>query len=55
MRMTPQELVGTVGWALPGIMWRLEAIEEQGHDPMAAPARGELCLKGPTLFEGYSP
>lgn len=32
---------------------RLEAVPEMGYDPSANPPRGEVCIRGPTLFSGY--
>ena len=45
--------MGTVGFSVPGLTWRLAALEEMGYDPLAQPARGELCLRGDILFSGY--
>lgn len=45
--------VGTVGPPQPCISVRLEAVPEMECDPMASPARGELCIKGPSVFTGY--
>ena len=45
--------MGSVGYVMPSLVWRLEALEELGHDPLGDPPRGELCLKGKSLFSGY--
>ena len=45
--------VGTVGPPLPYVSLRLEAVPEMNYDPMAQPPRGELCIKGDTVFAGY--
>ncbi|KAI8475864.1 MAG: hypothetical protein J3K34DRAFT_17054 [Monoraphidium minutum] len=47
------EANGTVGGPLPGVQVRLEAVPEMGYDPTADPPRGEVCIRGPTLFSGY--
>ncbi|KAK9825324.1 hypothetical protein WJX74_009471 [Apatococcus lobatus] len=46
-------MVGTVGPPKPGMRFRLEAIPEMGYDPQGKPARGEVCLQGPAVFQGY--
>ena len=45
--------VGTVGPPQPCISVRLEAVPEMECDPMANPPKGELCIKGPSVFTGY--
>eukprot|EP00889_Picochlorum_renovo_P004400 jgi/Picre1/31430/NNA_006782.t1 len=45
--------VGTVGPPQPCISVRLEAVPDMECDPMANPPRGELCIKGPSVFSGY--
>ena len=32
---------------------RLEAVPEMKYDPNGSPPRGEVCLRGPSLFSGY--
>lgn len=49
---TPSQ-VGTVGPPQPCISIRLEAVPEMECDPMAKPPKGELCIKGPSVFTGY--
>ena len=46
-------LVGSVGPPQPCISIRLEAVPEMECDPMANPPKGELCIKGPSVFTGY--
>ena len=46
-------MVGTVGPPKPGMRFRLEAISEMGYNPEGKPARGEICLQGPAVFQGY--
>jgi long-chain acyl-CoA synthetase len=44
---------GTVGPPLPNIDVRLESVPELGYDALANPPRGEICIRGSTLFAGY--
>lgn len=46
-------LVGTVGVAATYTELRLEEVPEMGYDPLGHPSRGEICLRGKTLFSGY--
>jgi long-chain acyl-CoA synthetase len=46
-------MIGTVGPPVPNIDVRLESVPEMGYDALASPARGEICIKGETLFSGY--
>ena len=32
---------------------RFEGSEELGYDPLGTPPKGEICLRGPLLFQGY--
>lgn len=43
----------TVGAPMPGLQLRLEAAPEMGCNPQGQPVRGEVLLRGPTLFSGY--
>jgi long-chain acyl-CoA synthetase len=38
---------------LPNIDVRLESVPELGYDALANPPRGEICIRGNTLFAGY--
>ncbi|MBA0768788.1 hypothetical protein Gotri_017568, partial [Gossypium trilobum] len=51
----PHELsmLGTVGPPVPNVDVRLESVPEMGYDALASTPRGEICLKGTTLFSGY--
>ncbi|KAF9618110.1 hypothetical protein IFM89_000069 [Coptis chinensis] len=46
-------MIGTVG--VPGltIEARLESVPEMGYDALSTVPRGEICLRGKTLFTGY--
>jgi long-chain acyl-CoA synthetase len=46
-------LVGTVGVASTYSELRLEEVPEMGYDPLGHPSRGEICIRGKTLFSGY--
>lgn len=46
-------MIGTVGPPLPMIDFRLEAIPEMNYDPLGSPPRGEVCIRGSTVFTGY--
>ena len=32
---------------------RFEGSEELGYDPLGTPPKGEICLRGPVIFQGY--
>ncbi|KHG09916.1 Long chain acyl-CoA synthetase 4 -like protein [Gossypium arboreum] len=51
----PNELsmLGTVGPPVPNIDVRLESVPEMNYDALASTPRGEICIKGNTLFSGY--
>ncbi|RWW47259.1 hypothetical protein BHE74_00046761, partial [Ensete ventricosum] len=46
-------LVGTVGVASTYSEVRLEEAPELGYDPLGTPSRGEICVRGKTLFSEY--
>lgn len=46
-------MTGTVGVPLTTIEARLESVPEMGYDALSSEPRGEICLKGITLFSGY--
>ena len=46
-------MAGTVGPPQPVLSFRLEAVPEMNYDPMGLPPRGEVCVKGPSVFTGY--
>ncbi|CAM8926552.1 unnamed protein product [Rhodiola kirilowii] len=46
-------MVGTVGVPMSTIEARLESVPEMGYDALSDLPRGEICLRGKTLFSGY--
>ena len=49
-----QEASLEAGWvSFPPLQWRLTAVPELGLDPTSSPARGEICIRGPLLCDGY--
>ncbi|KAK7257906.1 hypothetical protein RIF29_32225 [Crotalaria pallida] len=46
-------MMGTVGIPMTTIEARLESVPEMGYDALSNEARGEICLRGNTLFSGY--
>lgn len=46
-------MIGTVGVPMTTIEARLESVPEMEYDALASVPRGEICLKGSTLFSGY--
>lgn len=46
-------LIGAVGVPTTYTDLRLEEVPEMGYDPLAEPSRGEICVRGKTLFSGY--
>ncbi|XP_047967640.1 long chain acyl-CoA synthetase 4-like [Salvia hispanica] len=51
----PDELnmLGTVGPPVPNVDVCLESVPEMGYDALSSKPRGEVCIKGDTLFSGY--
>ncbi|XVF51330.1 hypothetical protein PTKIN_Ptkin04bG0176200 [Pterospermum kingtungense] len=51
----PNELsmLGTVGPPVPNVDICLESVPEMGYDALASTPRGEICIRGSTLFSGY--
>ncbi|KAG6466794.1 hypothetical protein ZIOFF_075398 [Zingiber officinale] len=46
-------MVGTVGPPVPNVDVRLESVPEMNYDALSKVPRGEICIKGDTLFAGY--
>ncbi len=38
---------------MPCLEFRLEGVPEMNYDPTGSPPRGEVCLRGASLFSGY--
>ncbi|KAE8677960.1 Long chain acyl-CoA synthetase 2 [Hibiscus syriacus] len=51
----PNELsmLGTVGPPVPNVDVRLESVPEMNYDALSSTPRGEVCIRGKTLFSGY--
>ncbi|KAL7167707.1 hypothetical protein ACSBR2_038208 [Camellia fascicularis] len=47
------DMLGTVGPPLPNVDVCLESIPEMGYDALSSTQRGEICIRGETLFSGY--
>lgn len=46
-------MLGTVGPPVPNVDVCLESVPEMGYDAVSSTPRGEICVKGETLFSGY--
>ncbi|XP_057963561.1 long chain acyl-CoA synthetase 1 [Malania oleifera] len=46
-------LIGTVGAPSVYSELRLEEVPEMGYNPLGNPSRGEICVRGKTVFSGY--
>lgn len=46
-------MMGTVGVPVTTVEARLESVPEMGYDALSEIPRGEICLRGTTLFSGY--
>ncbi|GKV24327.1 hypothetical protein SLEP1_g33955 [Rubroshorea leprosula] len=46
-------MMGTVGVPVTTIEARIESVPDMGYDALATVPRGEICLRGITLFSGY--
>lgn len=46
-------MLGTVGPPVPNVDVRLESVPEMGYDALSTVPRGEICIRGKTLFSGY--
>lgn len=46
-------MVGTVGVPVTTVEVKLESVPEMGYDALSNEPRGEICLRGKTLFSGY--
>ncbi|XP_030951886.1 long chain acyl-CoA synthetase 4 isoform X1 [Quercus lobata] len=46
-------MLGTVGPPVPNVDVCLESVPEMGYDALSNTPRGEVCVRGRTLFSGY--
>lgn len=46
-------MLGTVGPPVPNVDVRLESVPEMGYNALSVKPRGEICIRGKTLFSGY--
>lgn len=47
-------MVGTVGVPMPTVEARLVSVPEMGYEAFSGDvARGEICLRGNSMFSGY--
>ncbi|KAL3499226.1 hypothetical protein ACH5RR_038319 [Cinchona calisaya] len=46
-------MLGTVGPPVPNVDVRLESVPEMGYGAVSARPRGEVCVRGDTVFSGY--
>lgn len=46
-------MLGTVGPPVPNVDICLESVPEMGYDALSSTPRGEICIRGKTLFSGY--
>lgn len=46
-------MLGTVGPPVPNVDVRFESVPEMGYDALSSVPRGEVCIRGDTLFSGY--
>ncbi|KAL9271915.1 Long chain acyl-CoA synthetase 4-like protein [Drosera capensis] len=47
------QMLGTVGPPVPNVEVCLESVPEMNYDALASTPRGEVCIRGKTLFSGY--
>lgn len=47
------DMLGTVGPPVPNVDACLESVPEMGYDALASTPRGEICIRGDTVFSGY--
>lgn len=47
------DMLGTVGPPVPNVDVCLESVPEMGYDALSSRPRGEICVRGDTLFSGY--
>ncbi|MCE3050528.1 Long chain acyl-CoA synthetase 4 [Datura stramonium] len=47
------DMLGTVGPPVPNVDVCLESVPEMEYDALSSTPRGEICVRGDTLFSGY--
>lgn len=47
------DMLGTVGPPVPNVDVCLESVPEMQYDALSSTPRGEICVRGETLFSGY--
>ncbi|KAH0910613.1 hypothetical protein HID58_033934 [Brassica napus] len=47
------DMLGTVGPPVPNVDIRLESVPDMEYDALGSIPRGEICIRGKTLFSGY--
>ncbi|KAG5539545.1 hypothetical protein RHGRI_019925 [Rhododendron griersonianum] len=47
------DMLGTVGPPVPNVDVCLESVPEMQYDALSSTPRGEICIRGETLFSGY--
>lgn len=47
------DMLGTVGPPVPNVDVCLESVPEMEYDALSSTPRGEICIRGDTLFSGY--
>ncbi|RDY02095.1 Long chain acyl-CoA synthetase 4 [Mucuna pruriens] len=47
------DMLGTVGPPVPNVDVCLESVPDMGYDALESTPRGEICVRGKTLFSGY--
>ncbi|KFK31882.1 hypothetical protein AALP_AA6G171000 [Arabis alpina] len=47
------DMLGTVGPPVPNVDIRLESVPDMEYDALGSTPRGEICIRGKTLFSGY--
>merc|ERR1711959_470987 len=45
--------VAMIGVPFPSVEYRLEAVPEMNYSPFTDPPRGEVLIRGPSVFSGY--
>ncbi|CAI9772654.1 unnamed protein product [Fraxinus pennsylvanica] len=47
------DMLGTVGPPVPNVDVRLESVPEMNYNALSSTPRGEVCIRGDTLFSGF--